>query len=687
MDEQKPSDQTEWVRTTPVPLKREELTMYQRIEPSGWDGEDRTYYILDDNRIYRLTDAPPASAPWKPKKNTKKAKAAARAAKRRRVSRSAAQNGDDDDDPASDVDQHVEAEDDGLGGAKWECIATNLSEVQGFLETIRKTRDDNEKVLRSTVEEHLLPILERQEESRKRKALQREKELLNLEKMAHAKRSSRLANKAEQQRLEQQAKEEEQKRRAEEVVARKEEQKRAKMEKERDNRMMSREQRLREREVRRLQHEEELAQLSEDSKNLSTGTGRLSGRQLKAQIEKNKQALQELEDEEDDWIFDCICGVYGQVDDGTHSVACERCNIWQHSKCVGISEEEADRDDFHYICKSCQQKSSSRAGAPKSTTIKLKTAQPNTSSSPIAKSDSPPAVDQARPTQGPGIVVEIGTKPNNSSTQLSHPAGGPSSLQQSATTNGSRTEPTAQQVIPMKQAGQPSAPPPSSPFTNGDGHHAFSSPHPTLSPPQQSPNKARAYSTMFNPSSPVPGSRLGGTKAPQKGVFHVSPKANGVTQLAPSNSLPPHADTYVPPVAATSNSPLKQPFDAASNSLPTLSPPTVSFSAPSQASSSDASTQNGPLTTPQLNRFNQTGARLDVTPTLPPTQNGISPLKRSPPPSQRSGTGISSPTPPILPPLTALSPSPSQQILTPPVKSADPVRPASQHSSSVAGDG
>ncbi|KAI0387274.1 hypothetical protein F5Y04DRAFT_239823 [Hypomontagnella monticulosa] len=669
MDEQKPSDQTEW-----------------RIEPSGWDSDDRTYYILDDNRIYRMTEAPPTPAPWKPKKNTKKAKAAARAAKRRRVSRSTAQNGEDDDDPISDADQPVEPEDDGLGGAKWECIATNLSEVQKFLDTIRKTRDENEKVLKSTVEEHLLPILERQEESRKRKALQREKELLNLEKMAHAKRSSRLANKAEQQRLDQQAKEEEQKRRAEEITARKEAQKRAKMEKERDNRMMSREQRLREREVRRLQHEEELAQLSEDSKNLSTGTGRLSERRLKAEIERSKQALQELEDEEDDWIFDCVCGVYGQVDDGTHSVACERCNVWQHSKCVGISEEEADRDDFHYICKSCQQKSLLPAGTPKATTIKLKSAQPNTSLSPITKSDSSPAMDQSRPTQHSGIVVEIAAKPI-SSAQLSHPANGPSSLQQ-PTTNGSQTELAAQPVIPIKPAGQPSAPPPSSPFANSDGHHAFSSPHPTLSPPQQSPNKARAYSTMFNPSSPVPGSRQGGGKAPQKGVFHVSPKANGVTQLAPSSSFPPpHADAYVPPVVARSDSPLKQPFDAASNSLPVLSPPAVSFSALSQASSSDGSAQNGVLATPQLNRFNQTGARLDVTPTLPPTQNGISPLKRSPPPSQRSGNGLSTPAPAIFPPITALSPSPSQQILTPPVKSADPVRPASQHSSSVAGDG
>ncbi|KAI1375539.1 hypothetical protein F4677DRAFT_109364 [Hypoxylon crocopeplum] len=672
MDEQKPSDQTEW-----------------RIEPSGWDSDDRTYYILDDNRIYRMTEASSTPSSWKPKKNTKKAKAAARAAKRRRVSsRSTAQNGEDaDDDPVSDVEPPAQPDDDGLGGAKWECIATSLAEVQEFLGTIRKSRDENEKTLRTTIENHLLPILEKQDESRKRKALQREKELLNLEKMAHAKRSSRLANKAEQQRMEKQVKDEEQKRRAEELAARKDEQQRRKMEKERDHRMMSREQRLKGREVRRRQHEEELAQLSEDSRNLSSGTGRLSERRLKAEIEKNKQALQELEEEEDDWIFDCICGVYGQVDDGTHSVACERCNIWQHSKCVGISEEEADSDDFHYICKNCHRESPSRRETPKPTVIKLKVNQSDASSSlPTMKPESSATPEQSRLAQRSGIVVEIPAKSNNS-TQSPHAANGPSPLQRTATTNGSQVEPTTQPLIPVKQAGQPSAPPPSSPFTNGDGHHPFSSPHPTLSPPEQSPNKARAYSTMFNPPSPVPGKSRVEIKVPQKGVFHVSPKANGAAQPAPASSLPPHADAYVPSVAARSDSPLKQPLDAASNSLPVLSPPTVSFSTLAHPPSSDISSQHAALATPQLNRFDQAGARLDVTPSLPPAQNGISPLKRSPPPNRHPGSSLSStPAPAILPPVTALSPSPSQQILTPPVKPSDPARSASQHSDGVAGD-
>ncbi len=43
-------------------------------------------------------------------------------------------------------------------------------------------------------------------------------------------------------------------------------------------------------------------------------------------------------------------------DDGAHSVACEKCNVWQHSQCLGIRRIEAEKDDFHFVCKDCRQK-------------------------------------------------------------------------------------------------------------------------------------------------------------------------------------------------------------------------------------------------------------------------------------------------------------------------------------------
>ncbi|KAI0140855.1 hypothetical protein GGR57DRAFT_422000 [Xylariaceae sp. FL1272] len=658
MDEQKPSDQTDW-----------------RIEPVGWDGDDRTYYILDDNRLYRSTPAPPVVPAWKPKKNTKKAKAAARAAKRRRTSRHAAQDDNTtSEEHDSDVEEVPKPEDDGFGGAKWECLGVGLEQVQAFLATLRKTRDENEKVLRDTIADHLLPLLEKQEESRKRKALQREKELLSLEKMAHAKRSSRLANKAEQQKLEEQAKQEENRQRREAAAVKQEEQKRLKLEADHDSRARTRDERLREREARRLQHEEELAQLSEGSKGPSKD-GRMSQRQRKAEIQKTQQALRELESEGDDWVFDCICGVYGQVDDGTHSVACERCNVWQHSKCLGISEEEADRSDFHFICKSCHR-------PPPVVRVKI-TTKPKV---PASRSDgakkpaqhpSPPL----EPSQMAGIVIEL---PRNTADHTKESAASDQVLLQPVTQ--SITLPT----VPTKSAGgRIQNPPPLSPYGSGDGVHAFSSPHPALSPPEQSPNKSRAYSTL-HPESLLPTANHRSSseenRAVQDAVFQ-SP-----TRTSPKD-MPPHANAPIPTLTARSDSPLKQPFNAASDHLTIASPPTVApplSTTPFQTPGPSTQDQIGcTLSTPQLDK---SGLGPLDTPSLPPTRNGISPSKRSPPPPQQMSSGVhsslhsSSPTRAILPPVTALSPSPSEQIMTPPVKHADPSRSGSHQPGSFNSD-
>lgn len=674
MDEQRPSDQTEWVsHSCKHVASLTILTRHQRIEPTGWDSDDRTYFILDDNRIYRMTEAPPPLDPsWKPKKNTQKAKAAARAAKRRRTSRSAAAQEDDDvddDAPMSDAatDAAAEPQDDGLGGAKWECVAANLDEVRTFIDTIRKSRDENEKILKKSIENHLLPILEKQEESRKRKILAKEKELLALEKMAHAKRSSRLAGKVEQQRMEEQRRDEDDKRRAEEDKSRKDELARIKMERERDNRLMSREKRLQEREERRVQHEKELAQLSEDSKSVSGDNGRLSERRLKAEIDKNRKALQELEEEEDDWIFDCACGVYGQVDDGSHSVACERCNVWQHSSCLGIEEADAERDDFHFICSTCQHAAKSSAKDAKPTIIKLK-----------VKGNDDAATASALEVPRGKLQVEVSSRPLNkfdlsSSSQLAITGTNPQ-LPPAA-------QPASQSTIPVKGVAQPSLPPPPSPHTNGDTHHAFSSPHPALSPPDMSPNKARVYSGVYhNSSSPGPADQPPKEiKAPIKGIFHLSPKPNGLSVPALGSS-PLQARASA---TASKESPVKKSGESFTSGAPALTPQATSFS----SATTTVVSPSASFSTPQLKTTQGSVASPVLTPKTSFAQNGLSPLKRSPPPptplsAQKpvDGKHQSTPAPSILPPSTALSPSPAHTIMTPPVKPSEPARPASQHS-------
>ncbi|KAK4144646.1 uncharacterized protein C8A04DRAFT_36416 [Dichotomopilus funicola] len=650
----------------------------KRIEPYGWDRDDRTYYVLDDNRLYRQTEAPLPTP--KPKKNTQKAKAAQRASKRRRVSEKAASDAGDDHEEASGANEVAEPEDDGFGGMKWECVAVTLDEIRQFLSTIQKSKDPNEKTLREQIEGHLVPILEKQVEAKKRKQLQREKELLSLEKMAFAKRSSRIAGKLEQQKAEEQAREEEQKRAKQEVARRKQEQQRLKMERERDNRLMSREQRLKERESRRRLHEDELAQLSEDSKDTTGGAARMSERRRMAEIEKNKKALQELEDEEDDWVFDCICGVYGKIDDGTHSVACETCNTWQHSKCLGIDEKDADQEDFHFVCNSCRRREQ-EASEQRARTIKLKVNRQQQPSSPADEQAAGEGEDAVPQQSRSELVVELESRPAARASSTSQSAQADASHSQEGKTgdsalSGSEAKP---KQLPVSH-----------------GNNPFSSPHPSLLPSGQPPRlssgpllvpASTSHTTTEKPASSAkltvttgplsttaPGLAGGGPPSPSKQKQSAQNLSSPVTKTPAA--VPADNDNY--PTNNTTATPLS-------------SIVTMPHLTPAQPRSAGA-------------RSDPAGVSVPSSSPLPPSSAGLSPTKHSPPTprlqqqhqhqnqqqhvnggalsSSHSSSvaipvapsGVGGPPAAVFPPVAALSPSPRQQILTPPVKPSEPVR-------------
>lgn len=194
---------------------------------------------------------------------------------------------------------------------KWECLATNLSEYQNFIDSLQKTRDPNEKSLRDRLVEGVLPILEKAAEAEERKRQKREKELFNLQLLAGAKRSSRLAEKQDKERRDKEAFEAARKHELEIAAARKEQEIQRKMEKERQNRIMTRERRIKERESKRILHEEEMARLEEEQKKLESGEGRISERKIKAELDRRRKEIEELGEEQ--WIFDCSgCGVHGE---------------------------------------------------------------------------------------------------------------------------------------------------------------------------------------------------------------------------------------------------------------------------------------------------------------------------------------------------------------------------------------
>ena len=661
----------------------------------------------------------------RPKKNSKKAKAALRASKRRRVSEAAEDESEPTEEAAVDDQANGPKEEDTFGGMKWECVAVTLDELNAFIASIAKSRDPNEKVLHSRITEDHLPLLEKQEESRKRKAMQKERELLNLEKLATAKRSSRIAGKLEHQKQEEEAREAERKRAADLAMAKKEQEKMLKLEKERESRMITREQRLKERESRRILHEEELANLSEDSKKLEAGQGRLSERHLKAEIERKKQALEELADEED-WIFDCICGAYGQVDDGTHSIACEKCNIWQHSKCVGVSQEAADRDDFHFICNTCERRAKDAERAKTHPPIKIKFSLPGSASAtpsqqngsqevpqPVANgsrdlqssprapvpvpSTAQPYAQQARypPSNGPQAAIwqsPYAPPQNNGQRPMSRPAEKPAFSVPvpgaSAIAHGRPVDNSSRtfSAYTSNTSPQPSA------VSRTPSAHAFSSPHPysptNLPPPvqHQSYSFVNGSSVNYGPTT-VNAPRPQGSPVQNNARFPptqaspspTAPQRYGVATPSRVTAPQPPASSYTsdrrnsasmphPPFSTPLSTPVSKPQPAAS--LPPLSSPFVNATPNSQFPQA-LPPQPAPVaaSTP---RYEQNRDANHATP-IHPAATGLSPTKHSPPRPMTSNGSLASMTPSVLPPV-ALSPSPQHQNLTPPVKSSDPER-------------
>jgi hypothetical protein len=515
------------------------------------------------------------------------------------------------EDAKSESEEHA-----GLGGMTWECIAVSLDEVRHFLDGLRRTRDDNEKILRKQLEDHLVPILEKQEESRKRKELQRERELLNLAKMANAKRSSRIADKAEQKRQDEVDKEEARIAHEAETAKAKEERKRLKMERERDNRMFSRDKRVREREVRRKQHQEELDNLSQD--NSDAGNGRMSERRVQVEIEKRKQALRELEEEEEDWIFDCICGMYGHVDDGAHSVSCEKCNVWQHSKCLGIDEEAADRPDFEFFCASCVRREKEANATPKQT-IKIILNRPNSSDGQAARVDMKHSPETMK--QPPAETPEM-TSITASAAPLPPPV----------------PEPITQTDIGL----QKTLPPSSAPLPLHMVEPVAHVKHESNGQSQGEPTPSGATFVAFSAHE----------KSQAQTNGHTS---SSINSLLPASS--PGQPTQLPKPSITgtpsgiSSSPVR-PTSARAEARPVTSADNLGSS---------------PFRSPGHvhETYKATPAQNDV---LPPTA-GLSPTKQT----AGSFAAVKVGVPPVLPPVAPLHPSTHQPILTPPVKQTSAV--------------
>jgi hypothetical protein len=238
-------------------MPEDEDDLNWRMEPLGWDKDDRAYFVLDDNRLYRRSDEPvpplspvPKSKP-KPKAKSKAAKKnvrprtrGTRSSKRQKVEESEEEE-EEEQEGHADVGAEDTVMDDtvvtdaepsdvepgyGFTSKTWELVAITLEEYQEFLANIFRSRDANEKQLRARIEEEVLPIIEKRAEAVRQKQLKKLRELENEAKMATAKRSSRLAGKAEREAQERAEREAEEKRLADLKMAREEQERQKRIE-------------------------------------------------------------------------------------------------------------------------------------------------------------------------------------------------------------------------------------------------------------------------------------------------------------------------------------------------------------------------------------------------------------------------------------------------------------------------
>jgi hypothetical protein len=168
------------------------------MEPTGWDAEDRVLFVLDDNRMYRRTDPPPPTEPKKAKAKSKSKKAkGSRASKRQKLYTPEPE--DVVADETQTEQQPEAAEEDGFGGMTWECVCVTLEDYQEYMNNIRRSRDPNEKILYKRLEEEVIPVMQHLAEDQARKQARKQRELENMQKLAMAKRSSRISSRLEKQ--------------------------------------------------------------------------------------------------------------------------------------------------------------------------------------------------------------------------------------------------------------------------------------------------------------------------------------------------------------------------------------------------------------------------------------------------------------------------------------------------------
>ncbi|KAG0063536.1 hypothetical protein BGZ89_009814 [Linnemannia elongata] len=337
--------------------EEDEVAVEWRVDPIGHDANDRTYWLFDDNRLYR--ENPPVKA------NNKKAKqAAAKVAQqkpvpdnRRGTRRSTRGQKVEESEPEPEPEFETPPI---TPGVQWEPVCITQQEWEDFANLFHRSKHPDEKALHNLINDDILPKIlgEFKEKEKKREAL---------EAIANRKRSSRIVirefevqEKARLEALRQQEQQAAAELRKQELRERRAERERQLQQHIRDNRLKEREERLKarenaiwEREAKKKQQQQRIAKEREERKKKRVAGGH------KGEHSEDEAGRHQDEEEEEDWVFDCVCGVFGNnLDDGELMIACGKCNVWQHVACLKQEDAqqgkaETDWESVDFTCPRC----------------------------------------------------------------------------------------------------------------------------------------------------------------------------------------------------------------------------------------------------------------------------------------------------------------------------------------------
>lgn len=362
-------------------------------------------------------------------------------------------------------------------------------------------------------------------------------------------------------------------------------------------------------------------------------------------------------------------------DDGSHSVACEKCSVWQHSKCLGISQAEAEQEDFHFICADCQRRIE-EAKRPKIPKLKFRIAASPPSSDanqrreqPLVKSD--PEKDQKSVHHTSGMTANEQSQTPTPADRQNLPSGVSGIISQHRTTQNDK--PSLQHT--SHTSADTTARTAPSPFPHGVqstpqhkvNRSAFQ--HQPLSTPMQ---QGSIHATSFNSQRPSSsGSIPSSFPSPIQNRPSMSP-TQGNNDVGPLAGFPAPPAAVNPYPASNGNPPAtpfgqRQGYHQHDN---VVSPyPSPALNQPVSTSFSTAATAMSPQSS-----FGQIATPSRYPPNAP--MSGLSPRKNSPtrPPSFTDVANTS-----VVPPVQKLHPSPKligqaspDAPIPPPVKNLAP---------------